>query len=188
MVTEYFAVKFSGIYTDNRGSQQQVVLVNAYYAEKQPNYSWSFTEDFQEAHLYKTKKAAHNRLEHASLTTSYRDLASEIVSVYVNNSNSLTPPVLLPPVSSYMVKWDPRHVLTITLQATEFDDAGNGTSWALRRNDGTAMDKTDGDFGYEPRPSSRTDEYLADHRFATVEEALSAYNKYHGKDNTLELR
>jgi len=35
-----------------------------YYAEQQPNYSWSFTDDITKAKLYKTVKGARGRAEY----------------------------------------------------------------------------------------------------------------------------
>lgn len=45
-MSEYFVVEFDG-----------------FYAEKQPNYDWSFTYNVEDAKLYKTLKAANERGE-----------------------------------------------------------------------------------------------------------------------------
>lgn len=47
--------------------------------------------------------------------------------------------------------------------------------WAIY--DGNAVLDKDGDFVYEILPSSRTEEYLAFHRFDSAEEALAFYGK-----------
>lgn len=43
---------------------------------------------------------------------------------------------------------------------------------------GSCMDK-DGDFIHEPMPSGRTDEYLSDTRFDSIEEAIECFNKHY---------
>ena len=47
-----------------------LVNVKGYYAAKQPHYEWSFTENIEEAMMYKTKKGA---LERKNFN--YRDIA-----------------------------------------------------------------------------------------------------------------
>ena len=47
-------------------SEEKVFLVKfdkGYYAKKQPNYEWSFTDDPLLAQQYKTRKAAEERAE-----------------------------------------------------------------------------------------------------------------------------
>lgn len=43
------------------GSLNTLIDVKGFYAAKQPNYEWSFTENIEEAMLYKTKKGALER-------------------------------------------------------------------------------------------------------------------------------
>lgn len=51
--------------------------------------------------------------------------------------------------------------------------------WAVYR-DGSVLDK-DGDWVYEPLPSSRDDKYLRHHRFDSAEKALAFYSKCKAK-------
>lgn len=54
---------------------------------------------------------------------------------------------------------------------------GDGTrKYKVRRGD-EVFSKT-GSWDYEPRPSSRDDEYLKDHRFDTLEKAQFAVEKF----------
>jgi hypothetical protein len=48
--------------------------------------------------------------------------------------------------------------------------------WAIRRG-GNALGR-DGEFEYEPLPSSRTEKFYRKYRFATVEEALKIWRKH----------
>lgn len=43
-------------------TQYAVKFDCGYYAAKQPNYHWSYTHDLEKALLYKTEKAAQERL------------------------------------------------------------------------------------------------------------------------------
>ena len=56
--------------------------IDGYYADKQPNYHWSFTNDIALARIYKTKQGAQRLIDHQNIC-SYRYLKSEIVSVSV---------------------------------------------------------------------------------------------------------
>ena len=47
--------------------------------------------------------------------------------------------------------------------------------WAIRR--GACCLNHDGNWEYEPLPSSRTDEFFARCRFATADEALAAWDR-----------
>lgn len=52
-----------------------------------------------------------------------------------------------------------------------------GFRWVVRR-DGSCLN-SDGEFEYEPMPSSRDDDFLARCRFATVEGAYAVWAAYH---------
>ena len=54
--------------------------INGYYAEKQPNYKWSFTDDINNAKVYKTLNGAEKRVKHAS-GCSYRNLTATIIEI-----------------------------------------------------------------------------------------------------------
>ncbi len=51
-------------------------------------------------------------------------------------------------------------------------------AWALLTFMGYCMSKTKLSFELEPSPSNRTDEWIADHRFATPEEASDYLQKF----------
>lgn len=58
-------------------TKQIVFLVKfdlGYYANKQPNYEWSYTEDPFLANQYKTEKAAHERGNHGIRLSRYGDI------------------------------------------------------------------------------------------------------------------
>jgi hypothetical protein len=55
MIETRYAVLIEGDFTS----------LPAYYADKQPKYEWSFTKNFTEAKLYKTKEGAEERILHA---------------------------------------------------------------------------------------------------------------------------
>lgn len=50
-----------------------------------------------------------------------------------------------------------------------------GVKWAVRKH-GSCLDKN-GEWEYEPMPSSRTDEFYARCRFESLQDAVNAYNK-----------
>lgn len=78
-IDTYYVVSFCGKLNDNNKTE----LVNVYYADKQPKYNWSFTDDIYKAKLYKHEYSAENLINHAKCTTSYRDLDMLIIPVLV---------------------------------------------------------------------------------------------------------
>jgi hypothetical protein len=78
MTGKRFAVYFEGIW--NRYNTFPGIQIKGYYAEKQPNYEWSFTEDINKAKLYKTKGGAKERIEHQKIC-SYRELIGKIIEI-----------------------------------------------------------------------------------------------------------
>jgi hypothetical protein len=67
----------------------------------------------------------------------------------------------------------------ITIEATNFDDNHLPISWAIRKPGGSCFSKIVGGFDYEPLPSSRTDKFLAEHRFNSPEEAMECWYKFY---------
>ena len=62
--------------------------------------------------------------------------------------------------------------------ATKFDDGGlTPTAWAVR--EGGAVLSKDGDWEFEPIPSSRDDEFISRTRWDTAEEAANAASNWH---------
>jgi hypothetical protein len=68
MENKNYVVFFKGKRDWDRIQQYHVLNteINGYYAEKQPNYRWSFTDDINKAKVYKTLNAAEKRVKHAS--------------------------------------------------------------------------------------------------------------------------
>jgi hypothetical protein len=97
------------------------------------------------------------------------DEAQQIVDI-VNAASSLTP-------NSYLLDYDEARDEEISAVATLFKDK-KPVRWAVRCGN-SCMGKTDGVFIYEPRPSSRDDEYFAEYRFATIQEAHLAYLSFY---------
>lgn len=56
------------------------------------------------------------------------------------------------------------------------------TKWAIRSGERDVLDK-EGDWIFEPNPSSRTDEYFAQTRFDTLSEAIRFAHKYCEKES-----
>lgn len=59
------------------------VEIKGYYARLQPNYDWSFTDDVNNAKLWKTEKGANNKIRHQK-QCAYQNLVGKIVEVEVN--------------------------------------------------------------------------------------------------------
>lgn len=77
------------IYFDGKG----------FYAAHQPDYSWSFTEDFDKAMKYKTTKGAMDRAGYADTTISYKNIKHKIVieeidTVIKNNVSYVTKTII----------------------------------------------------------------------------------------------
>lgn len=72
---EQYAIYFEGN-TDKYG------YIKGYYAAKQPNYEWSFTDDINEAKLWKSKTFANKHIKQQKMC-SYRDLSSRLDTVEV---------------------------------------------------------------------------------------------------------
>jgi hypothetical protein len=83
----------------------------------------------------------------------------------------------MPPVNSYLLFWDERRLSDTSIVATKYE-AQTVTKWAIRRR-GDCMSKKNGNFDYEPQPSSRDEKYFKEYRFDTPEEAATAYKKFH---------
>ena len=77
-----YVVHFKGKCDWSRTQSDHVLNkeINGYYAEKQPNYHWSFTDDITKAKVYKTLKFAEKRIKHAS-GCSYRNLTATITEI-----------------------------------------------------------------------------------------------------------
>lgn len=61
----------------------------------------------------------------------------------------------------------------VTIEATQFDNQKNPTSWAIRH--GNLVMGTGGGYIIEPQPSSRDDEFLQAYRFPSAEAAFHHY-------------
>jgi len=55
---------------------------NSYYSEKQPNYEWSFTQNINEAKIYKSKRNAEDLVRHAIECGKYFPRSKKFVSGY----------------------------------------------------------------------------------------------------------
>ncbi len=66
MIEVQYAVHFTGTQTlwNPKTKTNDVIDTNAYYALKQPTYEWCFTEDLNEANLWKTEKGARKVIKH----------------------------------------------------------------------------------------------------------------------------
>ena len=75
-------------------------------------------------------------------------------------------------VSEYVIPGDPRRLGADDIRIARVQQAGGGVKWAARRM-GQCLSR-DGEWEYEPLPSSRDDAFLARCRFDSPEEAAAA--------------
>lgn len=68
-----------------------------------------------------------------------------------------------------------------SIEATKFDEKGQPTKWCIL--EGGSCLAIDGEFEYEPQPSSRSEAFFERTRFNTVEEAYAMAEKWMGKSN-----
>jgi hypothetical protein len=84
-----------------------------------------------------------------------------------------------PLVVCYAIDYKPEYRNFIKVEATQFsEDHTMVIKWAVRESS-SVMSKYTGDFVYEPRSSSRDDDFYTEFRFDTVEEAVACYQKFH---------
>jgi hypothetical protein len=98
---------------------------------------------------------------------------SQIESPYPTEGQEQSKRTLIP--ISYVLSEPTNDVITI--RAMNFDSNNNPTSWGIYRGS-SCMHKDDGLFEYEPQPSSRTHDWLLNHRFNSVEEAVKILDRY----------
>ncbi len=65
-----------------------------YYADYQPHYSWSFTDDLNKAKKFKTIKGVLNRLNYSESTIEYKKIENSVVieqfeTIVTNNSTTV---------------------------------------------------------------------------------------------------
>lgn len=94
-----------------------------------------------------------------------------LVGELVFRFNSRTP-------NSYLLAFDEERLQEVTAEATKYGLGNKPTAWTVRRGS-SCMRKSDGAFIYEPQPSSRTDEFFAEYRFASFDEAERVYLSFH---------
>lgn len=68
----------------------------------------------------------------------------------------------------------------VTSSARSFSDDGSPLSWCVRRADGAVLAK-DGEWEYEPLPSSRDDEFIARTRWPTARTAAAFVYEHQGE-------
>ncbi|MEK6829082.1 MAG: hypothetical protein AABY15_03065 [Nanoarchaeota archaeon] len=97
-----------------------------------------------------------------------KELFSEVIEIKEDEHVAL----------SLGLHYDKSRMQWITIEATKFDDDHvTPTSWAIRQG-GFVMSKLTGSFDYEPMPSNRDDEFFAEYRFESPEEATECWNKF----------
>jgi hypothetical protein len=77
-----------------------------------------------------------------------------------------------PVISEYTIDGDPRRAGSDDVRIARAKQMDGGVKWAVRRM-GECLNKQ-GEWEYEPMPSSRDDEFLSRCRFDSVEEAFAA--------------
>jgi hypothetical protein len=82
-------------------------------------------------------------------------------------------------VLSYGLVFDDAHGQWITIDATMYDekDGNKPVKWAIRKG-GLVFSKITGTFEYEPMPSSRDDNFFAEFRFDTPDEAARVWEAF----------
>lgn len=84
-----------------------------------------------------------------------------------------------PKILSYGIQFDSARHEWIVCEATKFDDlTQKPTSWAVR-NGVDVMSKHTGNFEYEPKPSSRDEDFFEEYRFNSADEAIEAWALFH---------
>ena len=78
MKVKKYVVYFEGEYNDY--GTRPSVIIKGYYAESQPHYKWSFTEDINKAIVWKTLNGVNKKIKHAK-GCGYRDLSAKIVEI-----------------------------------------------------------------------------------------------------------
>lgn len=78
MKDKKYVVYFEGEY--NAYGTRPSVIIKGYYAESQPHYKWSFTEDINKAKVWKTESWANKKIKHAK-GCGYRDLSATIIEI-----------------------------------------------------------------------------------------------------------
>lgn len=87
-------------------------------------------------------------------------------------------------VKAYLVRREVMqlpHPYTPEVAIARYRQREGPDKWVVQSNS-NVLNK-DGEWEWEPRPSSRDDAYLARCRFDTAEEALAAYIKFEGGPN-----
>lgn len=83
-----YAALLEGSYKTIGGTE---VKVNGYYAEKQPKYEWSFTDNFTDAKLYKTLEGAEERIIQAKFLGD--NITGKIVEIHLNRTYDYVGPL-----------------------------------------------------------------------------------------------
>jgi hypothetical protein len=70
-----------------------------YYADYQPHYKWSFTDDINEAKKYKTIKGVLERLDYSESTINYKGIKNSVVieqfeTIKTNDSTTVIKTIL----------------------------------------------------------------------------------------------
>ena len=81
-----------------------------YFADKQNNKKWNFTEEYQDAKRYKTKKSAyHNLLKHISLNDDCKDKKIYIQPIKIKQITEF----ILNSMEEIEIKPEPKNVVNI---------------------------------------------------------------------------
>lgn len=80
---------------------------------------------------------------------------------------------------THYINGDTLHMFA-SIDATNFDAIGNPTKWCVREGGSCLNDE--GEFEYEPNPSSRDDDFLKRTRFDSAEEAYRLAEKWMKND------
>lgn len=68
-------------------------------------------------------------------------------------------------------------VKDISITAKSYSEDGSVKTWAVSYQ-GYVLNKTTGEYDYEPTPSNRSENFLQEHRFSSSEEAFECFKKY----------
>lgn len=82
---------------------------------------------------------------------------------------------------AYMISYDHAWGDMVTIKAVKFTNDGKPISWAIYHK-GLCMSNADGSFQFEPNPSSRSNKFLKEFRFTSLDDAKATYDHFYPDD------
>ncbi len=90
-------------------------------------------------------------------------------------------PEVGPMATEFLLNYDPFGFTTAKAVVTKFEKNGSPILWAIKSGTDTSMNKKNGLFQLEPRPSNREDDFDELYRFSSKDEAIKCYQKFYSE-------